>query len=144
LCEALARELAIELARHCREVHAHKALGGLASWRLRTIDERINRSGPAPRLPELADLCGLSVRQLTRGFRISRRCSLGEYIACRQMDRAKALLNSSTHIKEVAYATGYASASNFSIAFQRLSGMSPKHYRESIAATNRTNARHGR
>ena len=143
LCEALARELAIELARYCREVHTHKALGSLANWRLRIIDERINRSGPLPRLPELADLCGLSVRQLTRGFRISRRCTLGEYIACRQMDRAKALLNSSTNIKEVAYATGYASASNFSIAFQRLNGMSPKHYRESIASTNRRNARHG-
>ena len=137
LCEALARELAIELARYCREVHTRSALGGLANWRLRIIDERINRSGPLPRLPELADLCGLSVRQLTRGFRISRRCTLGEYIACRQMDRAKVLLNSGTHIKEVAYATGYASASNFSTAFQRLSGMSPKRYRESIAVGER-------
>jgi AraC-like DNA-binding protein len=58
------------------------------------------------------------------------------------MDRAKVLLNTSTNIKEVAYAIGYASASNFSTAFQRLSGMSPKHYRESITTTNRTNARH--
>ena len=105
------------------------------------IDERIDKSGPSPRLTELADLCALSVRQLTRGFRISHRCSLGEYIACRQMDRAKILLSNNVSIKEVAYATGYISASNFSIAVHRLSGMSPKHYRESIAATRIINAR---
>jgi AraC family transcriptional regulator len=142
LCDALARELAIELARHCRDIHAREELGGLSAWRLRVLDDRIDKSGPSPRLTELADLCALSVRQLTRAFRISRRCSLGEYIACRQMDRAKALLNGNTNIKEVAYATGYASASNFSIAFHRLNGMSPKHYRESIGAANRTHARH--
>ena len=44
--------------------------------RLRLIDERLADDPSAPPLGELADLCDLSVRQLTRGFKVSRACSI--------------------------------------------------------------------
>ena len=47
--------------------------------------------GPLPSLAELAELCALSVRQLTRGFRASRGCSLGEHIAQRNKQNKTAV-----------------------------------------------------
>src|SRR3546814_18606710 len=71
------RSLGIELARYCERINDVQSGGGLSSWRLRLIDERLHEGRDAPTLTELAELCKLSVRQLTRGFRASRGCSIG-------------------------------------------------------------------
>src|SRR3546814_13240156 len=73
--------LGIELARYCDRINDVQSGGGLSSWRLRLIDERLHDVRDAPTLTELAELCKLSVRQLTRGFRASRGCSIGSYVA---------------------------------------------------------------
>ena len=49
----LTGELAIELARFCLEVDERPAIGGLAGWRLRLIDERLSDDPTAPSLGEL-------------------------------------------------------------------------------------------
>ena len=135
MLELFGHELAIEIARYCLEVHERPTTGGLASWRLRLIDERLSDdSSPdgrgAPTLAELAAICNNSIRQLTRGFRISRGCSIGDYIEQRRMESAKRLLATGESVKGVAFAMGFASPSSFTFAFRRAVGVSPSHFRQ--------------
>jgi AraC family transcriptional regulator len=130
MLEFLAGELAIELGRHCIEVHERPIGGGLAGWRLRLIDERLAAEGAAPTLGELADVCSLSVRQLTRGFRVSRGCSIGHYVEQRRMEAAKRLLMAGESVKTIAFGMGFASPSSFTFAFRRATGISPSQFRQ--------------
>jgi len=107
----------------------------LAPWRLRIIDDRLAACRAAPTLTELAGLCRLSVRQLTRGFRASRGCSIGEYVARSQLDHAKQLLATEESIKSIAYSMGFTSPSNFSTAFRRATGQTPRQFRQSELRT---------
>lgn len=130
MLEFLGGELAIELARYSFEVAERPITGGLAGWRLRLIDERLADDLTAPALSKLAELCGLSVRQLTRGFRVSRACSIGDYIEQRRMEAAKRLLMEGESIKTVAFTMGFASPSSFTFAFRRAVGASPSTFRQ--------------
>ncbi len=123
-------ELAIELARFYLERDEPPATGGLAGWRLRLIDERLTANPAAPSLAELAGLCSVSVRQLTRGFKVSRGCSIGDYIEQRRMERAKRRLVEGESVKTIAFAMGFASPSSFTYAFRRAVGSSPSHFRQ--------------
>jgi AraC family transcriptional regulator len=108
------------------------AAGGLAGWRLRLIEERLQSSADAPTLAELAALCGLSVRQLTRGFRASRGCSIGDHIASSRVDHARRLLAGDHSVKAIAYTLGFASPSSFCFAFRRATGHTPREYRQRV------------
>jgi AraC family transcriptional regulator len=130
MLEFLAGELAIELGRHCIEVHERPIGGGLAGWRLRLIDERLAAEGNAPTLGELAELCNLSVRQLTRGFRVSRGSSIGSYVEQRRMEAAKRQLMAGESVKTIAFGMGFASPSSFTFAFRRATGISPSQFRQ--------------
>ncbi|PLK26191.1 AraC family transcriptional regulator [Novosphingobium sp. TH158] len=130
MLEFLSGELAVELGRFCLEVEETPVTGGLASWRLRLIDERLAASPAAPALEDLAALCNLSVRQLTRGFRISRGCSIGEHIERRQMESAKRMLVAGDSVKAIAFALGFSSPSSFAFAFRRAVGTSPSTFRQ--------------
>lgn len=125
----LSQQLAIELGRHFVEVVERPVTGGLAAWRLRLIDERVSDDPTAPSLVELANLCGLSVRQLTRGFRVSRGTSIGAYIEQRRMEAAKRQLLAGESVKTIAFAMGFASPSSFTYAFRRVTGSSPTTFR---------------
>ena len=129
MLELLAGELAIEIGRFCLEVHERPVTGGLAGWRLRLIDERLSGDHHAPSLAALAALCNLSVRQLTRGFRISRGRSIGDYIEQRRMESAKRLLVSGESVKTIAFTLGFTSPSAFTFAFRRAVGNSPSQFR---------------
>lgn len=130
MLEFLSGELAVELGRFCLEVEETPVSGGLASWRLRLIDERLAASPAAPSLEELATLCNISVRQLTRGFRISRGCSIGEHIERRQMEAAKRLLVAGESVKAIAFMLGFSSPSSFAFAFRRAVGNTPSGFRQ--------------
>jgi AraC family transcriptional regulator len=131
LAELVAEQMAIELFRYRAAITDAPATGGLAPWRLRIIDERLVEQRTAPTLAELAGLCQLSVRQLTRGFRTSRSCSIGEYVARSQIARAKRLLASEESIKSIAFSLGFSSSSGFCNAFRRATGQSPRQFRQS-------------
>jgi AraC family transcriptional regulator len=130
LVEMIAGQLAIEVARYCQAIAEGPITGGLASWRLRLIDERLQQLGVAPSLEELATLCALSLRQLTRGFRASRGCSIGDHIAQMRIDLAKRLLGSEESIKAIAFSLGFASPSSFAFAFRRATGATPSQFRQ--------------
>ncbi|OAN59353.1 MULTISPECIES: helix-turn-helix transcriptional regulator [unclassified Sphingobium] len=130
LAELIAQQLAIEVARYCQAIAEGPITGGLASWRLRRLDERLHQPGPPPPLEELAALCNMSVRQLTRGFRASRGCSIGDHVAQIRIDMAKRHLGTGESVKEIAFALGFASPSSFAYAFRRATGATPRQFRQ--------------
>ncbi|MBW2942528.1 helix-turn-helix transcriptional regulator [Zhongshania aquimaris] len=132
LVELIASQLAIELSRYQQRIVNESSSGGLAQWRLKLIDERIREAPSMPTLDELAGLCGLSVRQLTRGFRSSKACSIGDYVANSRIELAKEMLSSDSSIKAISYTLGFSSPSGFCYAFRRASGETPGQYRQRI------------
>jgi len=130
MLDFLTGELVIELSRFCLEVNERPAIGGLAGWRLRLIDERLADVPTSPTLGDLADLCNISVRQLTRGFKVSRGCSIGDYIEARRMESAKRLLVDGENVKTIAFTMGFSSPSSFTFAFRRAVGISPSQFRQ--------------
>jgi AraC family transcriptional regulator len=135
LVELIVAQIAIELARHCSSVADGPTTGGLAPWRLRIIDRRLTELGDAPTLGELAGLCNLSVRQLTRGFRESCGISIGEHIIRSRIDCAKRLLATDESIKAIAYSMGFATPSSFCTAFRRETGQAPSQFRARLHAS---------
>lgn len=134
LCELLTMQAAVDLARHCSTIDKTPPGGGLAPWRLRRIDDRLADDSAAPGLTELASLCDLSVRQLTRGYRASRRRSIGDDIVRSRVDHAKRLLATDAPIKQIAQALGFNAPANFSSAFTRATGESPRQFRARLAS----------
>jgi AraC family transcriptional regulator len=124
--ELMAGEVLIALARQLRKVERPSLQGGLSPWRLRLIDDYLDEHSARASLTDLAQLCQLSVRQLSRAFRLSRGCSLGAYIAQYRMEEARRWLASGLPVKEVARHVGFNSTSNFSAAFRRLTGETPR------------------
>lgn len=134
LCELLTMQAAVDLARHCSAADKTRPGGGLAPWRLRRIDDRLADDSAAPSLDELAGLCDLSVRQLTRGYRASRGRSVGDDIVRGRVDHAKRLLTTDAPVKQIAQALGFNAPANFSSAFLRATGESPRQYRARLAS----------
>jgi AraC family transcriptional regulator len=132
LMELLAGELAIELARYFAAVEDVPLRGGLAPWRLRLIDERLKVEGPPPELAELAATCGLSVRQLTRGYKSSRGCTIGDTIAHDRIETAKRMLRGDQSIKSLARTLGFATTASFAVAFRRATALTPRQFRQRI------------
>ena len=130
MVELMAAQLAIELRRYGDTLTESTANGGLSGWRLRLIDERLREVREAPTLAELAALCRLSLRQLTRSFRVSRGYSIGEYVASSRLDHAKGLLATDRSVKNIAYSLGFSSPSSFCCAFRRSTLQTPTQYRQ--------------
>jgi AraC family transcriptional regulator len=128
LVELIARQLGIEVGRYFEGRSELEFKGGLAAWRLRLIDERAQQVGKAPGIAELAALCKISSRQLQRGFRVSRGCSIGRHIEYCRIENAKRLLQQGGAIGSVASTLGYASQSSFSYAFRRATGGTPAQF----------------
>lgn len=130
VCELLIAQIAIDAARHCKAAEEKTHCNGLSPRQLRLIDERLAELGSSPSLRELAELCQISVRQLTRGFRVSRYCSIGEYLTRIRIEQARQLLMTAASIKAVALSLGFTTPANFSTAFRRAVGETPGQWRE--------------
>ncbi|HEY1077700.1 MAG TPA: helix-turn-helix transcriptional regulator [Fontimonas sp.] len=132
MIEALVTQIGVELLRFGGALPGRLPQRGLAEWQLKRIDERVQEARKAPTLEELAALCRLSVRQLTRGFRMARDGSLGSYVASSQMAHARALLAADESVTNIAETLGFSSSSNFCYAFRRETGMTPTQYRQTL------------
>lgn len=137
LVESIAAQMSVDLLRYGAALPERKIEGGLAPWQLRRIEERLYEIRSSPSLHELAGLCGVSVRQLTRSFRSARGCSVGAFVVDRQITHAKRLLAADESVAAVAAALGFSSSSNFCTAFRRSVGMTPGQYRQSLLARRR-------
>ena len=82
------------------------------------------------RLHVVARDAGVHPVHLARAFRQAFRCSPGEYVRQRRIDRAcTELTGSARSIAEIAVDTGFASPSHFATAFRRATGVTPRDYR---------------
>lgn len=132
MIELMAAQVVIELARYIQNIDEEKAIGGLAPWRLRLIDERLAGDIAPPSVTELAALCNISVRHLTRAFRVSRGRSIGNYVLEHRMTHAKKLIESGMSIKSVAGTMNFTASSNFTAAFRRATGETPREYKQRV------------
>jgi AraC family transcriptional regulator len=133
LIELLLAEIGIELSRHFLALEDVPAAGGLAPWRLRRIDEFLARNAAGATLADMAKLCNLSVRHLSRAFQISRGCTLGDYMAAQRIEQSRRMLSEGMSVKETAHAMGFTVASNFSASFRRSTGETPRQYQKRSA-----------
>lgn len=133
LVEAVTAQVNVDLLRYGAALPERAHPGSLAAWQLRRLEERLWQVGPAPTLHELAALCSLSVRQLTRAFRVARGCSVGTFVTDRQIGHARRLIAAGQSVATIATTLGFASSSNFCAAFRRASGVTPGQYRESLS-----------
>lgn len=128
MIELLAGQVGIELVRHLSGMEDLPCTRGLSSRSLRLIDERLGQDGPPPSLTELAGLCGVSVRHLTRAFRISRQMTIGDHITECRIRRVRDLLASGMRLKRIAHAVGYGSPAALCAAFRRATGERTRDY----------------
>jgi AraC family transcriptional regulator len=128
LLGSVVSQLAVDLGRYCTTIAAVQPKGGLAGWRLRLIDDRLHEPQAPPSLQELAEICNISVRALTQGFRQSKGISIGEHVTGSQIEHAKRLLGAGNSVKAVAYTLGYSSSASFCYSFKRSAGETPGQY----------------
>lgn len=131
MIEGLGITLLAETLRLLQRIEANGAIkGGLSPWRLRTIEARIRDGGSLPTLGELAELCGLSRRQLMRAFREETGRTVGAFVHDVTLERATVLLrDTDLPIGEVAAQVGFTNTASFSTAFRRMTGESPRSFR---------------
>ncbi len=131
--EAYVTALCVELARGLRDsksVQEGSHKGGLSPGRMRLLKARIHANAPAPHLPELADLCGMTVRQLGRAFKQETGKTLGKYIDEVIVERAARMLTQTERpICEIATELGFSTPASFSYSFRRSTGVAPSELR---------------
>jgi AraC-like DNA-binding protein len=100
--------------------------------KIRTAGTILNReyANPPP-LPVLAKHLGISETQLKSGFKSMNGTTVLQYCINKRIDAARLLLNENRHsISEISDIVGYQDHSAFSRAFRRLSGCSPREWRQ--------------
>lgn len=132
MIELMVGQLRVELIRHGDLIKDQLARGGLAAWQMQAIEDRLRAASPPPSLAELAQLCRISVRQVSRAFRASKGCALGAYVQRRQIEHARLLLSKGESIAAIAAQLGFATSSGFCHAFRRAMGVTPGQYRERV------------
>ncbi len=121
---------------HAAREQAEAALGTLRQAQLvRTTQRHIARHLAEPlSLDTLARDLLTSRTQLCAAFRQETGESLGSYIKRVRMERARLLLEASTHpVADVARLVGYSRVSSFTVAFERATGCSPTAWRANDA-----------
>jgi len=90
-----------------------------------------------PSLSALARHLGISETQLKSGFKSMNGTTIRQYCINRRIEAAKLLLRENRHsISEIGDIVGYQDHSAFSRVFRRLSGCSPRHWRQNGGATD--------
>jgi transcriptional regulator GlxA family with amidase domain len=109
---------------------------GIADEKLLTVLKAMEANHQAPLSREhLADLVGVSVRQLERSFRSHVGHGLHKHYLALRLERSRQLLReTSLSVFEIALATGFGSASHFSRAFRRAFGSLPREARQGKGA----------
>jgi AraC family transcriptional regulator len=123
--------LIIELGRYykTKRVLTETVARGLNQRQLSLINERIQEVKAPPSLEELASLCQLSVRHITRAYRQATGSTIGEKIARARMENAINLLRTDMRIKVIALTLGFNSSASFCCAFRKATQYTPGQYR---------------
>jgi AraC family transcriptional regulator len=126
MVDRLAGVLAILLIRRFGLDAQVRHVGGLTPRRMKIIQERLHSDQRPPSSAELAKLCAMSVRHLSRSIKTETGLSISKLIEQAVMERARMLLTERhMGVAEVAQRIGFSSASTFCQAFRRATGMRP-------------------
>jgi AraC-like DNA-binding protein len=120
----------------CSDRGEDAPVAGLSNTESEKIDrakELILQSFPeVPPLAKIASEIKLSAWKLNRGFKAIHGMTASHFVLELRMQRARELLAEEQHsIRDVAIEVGYDYLTNFSKAFKRHSGLSPRAFRES-------------
>jgi AraC family transcriptional regulator len=131
--DALTNVLAHELLRSGREMSQDSSVsrGGLATWQMRAVTRHIEEH-LCDRIPlvTLAKLIRLSPSHFCRAFRQSFGMPPHEYHIRRRIEKAKTLLaEREASVTGVGFALGYSHTSSFSVAFRKITGLTPAEFR---------------
>jgi AraC family transcriptional regulator len=134
--ESLANVLAVHLLRNYAEVKSGgpRFAGGLSGRRLRRVTEHMDGNyGRELSLAELAGVAGVSPFHFAREFKRATGAAPHQYLIRVRVERAKALLaEGRLPLAEVAFSAGFSSQSHFTRLFHRLTGETPKSYRDAL------------
>lgn len=129
--QAAAQQLAIHLLRH--HSGCGVALSGvkLTRKKLRAATDFIEAHlDEDVTLAAIAQAVGLSPCHFAHAFKDETGMAPHRYVMHRRIERAKTLLRETTlHVAEVGYRVGYPNQSHFSVAFQRVAGVTPSAWR---------------
>ncbi|WP_293372853.1 AraC family transcriptional regulator [Phenylobacterium sp.] len=105
--------------------------GALAKWRLRRVQALIDASLAEPlSLGDLAAAAGLSRMHFAAQFRAATGFSPHEYLRCRRVEAAKALLaETEISLVEIALQVGFLAQAHFTTVFKRLTTTTPAQWR---------------
>lgn len=106
------------------------ALSTTERKRLRRAEELLLNSRALPAVKTIAADVGVSVNTLQRLFQAGHGTSVFQYVRDQKLEQARlALEEEGLSVAQAAYIGGYTSAANFSTAFKRRFGFSPKQAR---------------
>ncbi|MBN9044161.1 MAG: helix-turn-helix transcriptional regulator [Rhizobiales bacterium] len=98
--------------------------------RLLQAEELLRETAGIPSVEEIAAKIGVSVNTLQRLFHAGHGTTVFHYVRMRKLEQARlALENEGVSIAQAAYIAGYNSSANFSTAFKRRYGFTPKQSR---------------
>lgn len=140
---AKARELAIEylvslvliqIGRHLAE--RLSAQGTLPAWQIKRVQEMVREQHGTPcTIQDIASACGISASHLMRGYKKTTGQTIGKLVEEVRIEHARVMLREGVEsIGEISGALGFSSAPHFSTAFCRAMGVTPRRYRQMMAA----------
>jgi len=134
LVEIAAQLVLAELARYLHDVSERPGpalRSALAGWQMRRIRDYVNGMvDRSPTIDELARVCEIGRRHLTRSFKATTGQTIGDYIGEVRMTKARSLLaDTDLPLKEIADRLGFSGASSFCAAFGKAVGTTPKQFR---------------
>jgi AraC-like DNA-binding protein len=115
-------------------VRPRYAKGGLAHWRLKQAVQLLESdSTKAPLLSEIAELINLHPTSFCRAFKQSTGVPPHRYLLIHRTNQAKRMMEDRDRtLTQIALDCGFSSSSQFSAAFKRIVGVSPRAFRREL------------
>lgn len=140
LVDALTASLKIDIMRyfHAVELRLRQHKGKLAPWQIKRVEDFVYAArGQRVRIADLADVAEVSAGHLVRTFKQTTGNTVHKFVEEVRLERAKSLLLAGElPLKQIAAKLGFCSPSSFSLAFRRLTGITPGQYRKELRTIN--------
>lgn len=132
LAVALAADLLGKYAALVPNTHSHSA--GLPAYKLQRVVEYINANLTKDlTLAEIAQVAGMNPHYFSRAFRQATGIPPHRYVInCRVETAKKLLMDDELPLVEVGLSVGFQNQSHFTTLFHKLTGVTPKAYRDGI------------
>jgi AraC-like DNA-binding protein len=132
--EALAMQLLCHTVTELSVHEPHEHIAGIPPRDLKRIyearDYLAQHYASPPTIPQLARMVGMNQTKLKAGFKQTFQLTIYAYILQRRMEAtAQMLVEREFSVAEIAYRVGYEYPANFSCAFKRYYGCSPRQWK---------------